>query len=405
MTTTITSAHTVGVTGQPVTIECELVRRLPSVVIVGLPAAACRETAERVRSAITASGCDFPRKRVVVNVSPNVRRGASGLDLAIAVAILTASGDFPGNRLRTAFIGELSLSGDLRPVRGIIAAVTALRDAGIERVVVPAEQGPDAALVEGIIVLGATSLHDVVKGTVVGVDPARSRDARHTPDFSDVVGHEEAIAALEDAAVTGQSVLLIGPPGSGKTLLACRLPSILPPLTPEEALEVTSIRDAAGLQEPGAGLVTRRPFRAPHHTVSVAGLIGTASLRPGEVTLAHRGVLFLDELPEFGRPAIEAVRRVVQDKWISVARADGTTTLPADLQLLAAASPCPCGWAGTTRCTCGPELGERYRARIPFDLFGAVIQLRPLSSEEVLAGDPNESSAAIRERVVAARAR
>jgi len=406
-TTTVPSAFTRGTTGQLATIECELVRRLPSMVIVGMPAGQVRETAERVRSAIVEADLEFPRKRVVVNAAPtDMVKRTTGLDLPIAVAVLAASGqmDVPES---TAFIGELSLDGNVHPVRGIIAMVKALAEAGIKRVVVPFSNRHEAALVDGIEVRAVLDLEDVVEGRDAPTLPPAAPAPTHDLDLSEVRGQHRAKRALEIAVAGGLSVLFIGNPGAGKTMLAARTPSILPPMTRDEALEVATIHDATGLHATGSGLPTRRPFRAPHHAVSAAGMVGSAAFRPGEVTLAHNGVLFLDDVTEFSRSVIECMRRAHQDKAVTTTRASGSTTMPADFMLVGACNPCPCGYLGsaTRQCTCPSVVVERYQQRIPRDLFDVVVWLHTPTPEDVLEAPKGEPSADVQARVVAARER
>lgn len=415
---TVTNGSTLlGVDAVGVRVEVDLLRRLPAVVIVGLPSAAVRESAERIRSAILATDHEFPRQRVVVSLAPaDLRKEGTSFDLAIAVGILAAARQVPPDALdTTVLVGELSLGGSLRPVRGALAHACAAREGGFRQVIVPRENQAEAALVDGIDVRAATTLTEVV-GHLQGhtelpiatgsppfvVDP--------TLDLRDVRGQATARLALEVAAAGGHNVFLSGPPGCGKTMLASRLPGILPTFTRDEALVCTRVHSAAGLRSVADGVLTERPFRAPHHTISVAGMFGNAALRPGEVSLAHGGVLFLDEFPEFPRHVREALRAPLEDRQVVLARAGGHVVFPASFMLVAAANPCPCGfWGHATRpCVCGPPVRERYRARLSGPLADRIdlhVDLEAVKPTTLLEGVPGEPSAQVRSRVERARAR
>ncbi len=417
MPVSVHAAALLGVDALPVTVEVDLLRRLPQVVIVGLASASVRESADRVRSAMLSAGFEFPRQRVVVSLAPaDLRKEGTGFDLPIAVAVLAAAGRVDAEKAsRYLLVGELSLSGELRPVRGALAFATLARDLGLEGLVVPSACAPEAALVRGIRVYAAPDLAAVAAfldgaGELSQGVPVAASGLSPSPDLGDVRGQYLARRAVEVAAAGGHNLLFEGSPGCGKTMLACRLPSILPTLSVEEALECTRIQSVAGLHAPDAGCVRERPFRAPHASVSVAGLVGGASLRPGEVSLAHNGVLFLDEFPEFPRNVREVLRGPLEDRRVVLARAAGQVVLPARFMLVAAANPCPCGfWGHPTRpCICPVDTRERYRARLSGPLVDRIdlrVELSPVTPAELLGQVQGESSATVRERVEAARAR
>ena len=405
-----------GISARPVRVEVDVHRGLPGFAIVGLPDTAVREARERVRAALVNCGFEFPLRRIVVNLAPaSLRKAGPGMDLAIAAALLSASGQLEWEALsRVALAGELALDGSTRAVHGALAIAEAAREGGAEAVVLPAENGPEAALAVGIDVLPLDSLGRL-QGLAAGEwEPLRPEPlplelgaVGAAPDLADLRGQPHLRHALEVAAAGGHSLLMIGPPGAGKSLAAARLPSILPPLAPVEALEVARIASACGrlTGSPLGG----RPFRAPHHTISPAGLIGGGTPpRPGEATLAHRGVLFLDELCEFRRDSLEALRGPLESGEVSIVRVGSRRSLPCRFMLVAAANPCPCGRGeADPECSCAPAAVQRYQGRLSgaladrIDILAAVRQ--PSASE--IGGGAGEPSADVRERVTAARER
>jgi magnesium chelatase family protein len=403
-----------GIDPLPVSVEVDVRPGLPSFKLVGLAGTAVREARERVQAAIQNSGFEFPSRRITANLAPaNVPKAGPGFDAALAVALLVASGQCPAEGVRgRAVFGELSLGGELRHTRGVLAVAEGARSAGLGGLIVPRACAAEAALVGELDVVGLEDLRAVAKLLAGGAPPPTPEPpvppADALPDLNDVRGHELPLRALEIAAAGGHNLLLEGAPGGGKTLLARRLPSLLPPLTREEALEVTRIHSVAGIRR-HEGLLTARPFRAPHHTISASGLVGGGSMpAPGEASLAHHGVLFLDELSEFARPSLEALRQPIEDGHVSVVRSQRALHFPTRFMLVAATNPCPCGFAGSERpCKCGELELARHRRRLSGPLLDRIDLLvtvaRPRAAD--LTRPPLASSAVVRERVLAARER
>jgi magnesium chelatase family protein len=413
------SAAVVGLEGELIEVEVDLLPGLPAINVVGLPDTAVQEARERVRSAVRNSGCVFPNRRITVSLAPaDIRKEGPSFDLPIAVGVVIASEQVVADVSRSLFLGELSLDGRLRSTHGVLPMVSLARDRGLTEVYVPAGDAAEAALVEGVAVYPVETFAALV-GHLAGAQPiepfvpARRRLAEAAPyegtDFAEVRGQEHVKRALEVAAAGGHNLLMVGPAGAGKTLLARALPSILPSMAPDEALMVTRIYSVAGLLPREVPLITQRPFRAPHHTVSQAGLVGGGRQpRPGEISLSHRGVLFLDELPEFGQQTLEVLRQPLEDHIVTISRAQGSVTFPANFMLIAAMNPCPCGNYGDPQknCVCSESTVSRYQRRISGPLMDRIdifVEVPRVDYEKLASLSQAEPSCSVRERVDGAR--
>ena len=405
-----------GVGGYPVELEVYITNGLPAFDIVGLPDAAVKESRERVRAAVKNNGFRFPVSRITVNLAPADRKKVGTLyDLPMLIGILAACGEIDAPKADCAFLGELSLTGELRPISGALPMAIAAEREGVKKLFVPAENAAEAAFAEGVTVYPVENTAQLIRHLrgERPIEPAKAPDLTpellDLPDFSDVKGQENVRRALEIAAAGGHNILIVGPPGAGKSMMAKRLPGILPDMSREEMIACTEIYSVAGLTDRRRPVVAARPFRSPHHTVSATALSGGGTMpRPGEISLAHNGVLFLDELPEYNPAALEVLRQPLEDGEVTVSRVAGTVTFPSRFMLVCAMNPCKCGWYGhpSGRCKCSENDVRRYHSRISgplLDRIDLIVEVPALEYEELRRRTPSESSAAIKARVDAAR--
>ncbi len=419
MLATVLSGALVGIDGLLVEVEVDVALGLPQFTTVGLPEGAVRESKDRVRSAIKNSGYEFPSRKITVNLAPaDIKKEGSAYDLPIALGILAAEGWLDKEHIvQYALLGELSLDGRVKPIQGVLPLAVMAKEKGLKGLIVPQENAAEAAVVEGLEVFGVPTLADAflflnraheITPESVDLQAMFAAYSRYEVDFNDVKGQDHVKRALEVAASGSHNLMLVGPPGAGKTMLARRLPTILPDMTLVEAIEATKVHSVSGLMD-GKALIATRPFRSPHHTISDAGLIGGGSIpRPGEVSLAHHGVLFLDELPEFRKNVLEVLRQPLEDARVTISRAVGSITYPASIMLVSAMNPCPCGFLGDTQheCSCTPQQIQRYRAKVSGPLLDRIdiqIEVPAVQYKELSEETSTEDSAVIRTRVNQAR--